>query len=92
LGVALNIKNTRVEQLVAEVAELTGETKTQAILHAMEERKRHIALRVSGSSKGQRLREFLEREAWPAIPRRLLGKKLPKKERERILGYGPEGV
>ena len=34
---ALNIKNPDVERLVAEVARLTGETKTQAIRRAMED-------------------------------------------------------
>ena len=36
---ALNIKNTEVERLAAEVAELSQETKTEAIRRALEERK-----------------------------------------------------
>ena len=33
---ALNIKNERVERLVAEVAAMTGETKVEAVQRALE--------------------------------------------------------
>ena len=36
---ALNIKNEKVEQLAKEVADITGESKTAAILRALEERR-----------------------------------------------------
>lgn len=36
--------------------------------------------------------DFLEKEIWPTIPRKLLGRPVLKKERERILGYGKGGV
>ena len=39
-----------------------------------------------------RLRLFLEQEVWPSLPPSIRGKVLSKKEREEILGYGPEGV
>ena len=41
---ALNIKNQEVERLAAEVSELTGESKTQAIRKALEERKSRLEL------------------------------------------------
>lgn len=34
----------------------------------------------------------LEREVWPAVPRELLGRGVPKEEQEELLGYGREGV
>jgi hypothetical protein len=39
----------------------------------------------------QAIREYLEREVWPHIPREMRGKKLRKREREKILGIGPDG-
>ena len=89
---ALNIKNPDVERLATEVADLAGETKTQAIRRALEERKSRLALRgVRVDRRGDFLR-VLERDIWPKIPRRLLGRRLSRKEEDRILGYGPQGV
>ena len=39
----------------------------------------------------QSIREYLEREVWPQIPPEFRGKKLTKREREEILGIGPDG-
>jgi len=89
---ALNIKDERAVELAGEVAELTGESKTRAVRVALEERKRRIAGRVSTPDRAQRLRDFLEHEAWAQIPSDLLGQPMPKDEREAILGFGPEGV
>jgi antitoxin VapB len=89
---ALNIKNPQVEALAEEVAGLTGETKTEAIRRALEERRARLALRPPGGHPNEQLRAFLEREVWSALPARLLGRKRNKREIERILGYGPEGA
>jgi antitoxin VapB len=89
---ALNIKNPRVERLAAEVAELTGETKTEAIRRSLEERKERLAFRVAGRDRTQELRRFMEREIWPLVPAKVRGKRVTRAERERILGYGPDGV
>lgn len=86
----LNIKNTEVEQLATEVARMANETKTEAIRRALLERK--IRLRARGRPAGQSsLHEYLEREIWPLVPKRKLGRTLTRKEEDRILGYGPEG-
>lgn len=91
----LNIKNTQVERLAAEVARITGETKIEAIRRALEERKgrlirQHGKKVTSKSSKTQdrvsRIMNYLEREVWPNIPADILGKKVTKREREEILG------
>ena len=89
---AMNIKNDKVERLAEEVARITGESKTAAILRALEERKERIAFEPSGKPQLAQVLDFLEREIWPSIPRKLLGRRVTKAERERILGYGRGGV
>lgn len=88
---ALNIKSAEVERLAAEVARLTGESKTEAIRRALDERKR----RLKGASTGDRrarVLTFLKKKVWPAIPREQLGRRLTRDEEDAILGYGPSGV
>jgi antitoxin VapB len=64
---ALNIKNPQVEELAAEVAEIAGETKTEAIRRALEERRQRLAFQVVRADRGEELRGFLEREVWSVI-------------------------
>jgi antitoxin VapB len=89
---ALNIKNEQVERLAEEVARLTGETKTEAIRQALLERRGRLRLRLPAAKRTRRLQSFLEREIWSRIPPDQLGRAPDREERERILGYGPEGV
>ncbi len=89
---ALNIKNTEVERLAEEIARLTGESKTEAVRRALEERKVRLAFRVGHDNRADRLRAFLEREVWSVIPPERLGRPLSKAEEEAILGYGESGV
>lgn len=89
--VSLNIKNDEVVRLATEIASLTGETKTEAIRKALEERRRRLAFRIAdGGVDG--IRRFLEREIWPNVPNEVKGRRISKKERESILGYGRRGV
>jgi antitoxin VapB len=89
---ALNIKNAQVERLATEVARITGETKTEAIRRALEDRKNRLALKTQrAAGRSSQIKDYLEREVWPHIPADVRGKKLTKRERERILGIGPEG-
>jgi antitoxin VapB len=88
----LNIKNHEVERLVDEVAALTGESKTEAVRRALLERRSRLRLRVTPSGRRERIRRFLEREIWSALPPEQLGRGPDRVERERILGYGAEGV
>lgn len=89
---ALNIKDPETERLAKEVAELTGESKTRAIRSSLAERKERLSLRGTKRHRREDLLRLLEEEIWPSIPPKLLGKKLSRREKERILGYGPEGV
>ena len=89
---ALNIKDSETERLAAEVAAITGESKTRAVKVALRERKERLAVRAVHRDRTQELIKFLEEEVWPYVPRSVLGKRISKRERERILGYGPHGV
>ncbi len=88
---ALNIKDPETVRLATEVAEMTGESKTGAIRSALADRKERLAYRVGKRDKRKELLRILEEEIWPSIPRSVLGKKISKKEQEKILGFGPEG-
>jgi antitoxin VapB len=89
---ALNIKDPATERLAAEVAAMAGESKTRAVRVALEERRARLRLRAVRRDPAGDLLRFLREEVWPQIPRRALGKRLTRRERERILGYGPDGV
>jgi antitoxin VapB len=91
-AMALNIKDREAERLAAEVAAMTGESKTRAVRIALQERRDRLAWRVVRRDRGQELRRFLEREVWPEVPRRALGRRVTRGEREAILGYGPDGT
>ncbi len=88
---ALNIKDPETERLAAEVAALTGNTKTGAIRYAL----RQVLQAKSPPSvtqREERLTRFLEEEIWPLIPSDQLGKPVSKAEREEILGFGQDGA
>jgi antitoxin VapB len=90
--VALNIKNGQVERLAAEVSRMTGETKTEAIRRALEDRKNRLVSKGSPTrDRASKIMDYLEREVWPKIPADVLGKKTTKRQREEILGIGPDG-
>jgi prevent-host-death family protein len=46
----------------------------------------------SARARGKALRELLEDEIWPRVPEHLRGRAPNKMEREKILGYGDQGV
>jgi antitoxin VapB len=88
---ALNIKDPEAERLAAEVAALTGESKTAAVRAALRERRER--LNVRSGPRQRTLRRFLEDEIWPRVPLAFQdGPPMTKAEREELLGYGPEGV
>ena len=87
----LNIKNPEVERLVREVAGLTHESKTEAIRRALLERRARLEARAGSTYNRPGLRQYLERNVWPEIPAGERGRTLTREEKDRILGYGPEG-
>lgn len=89
---ALNIKNREVESLLEKMIHLTGESKTEAVRKALEERQGRLAIHFSVRYDEQRLLNFLADEVWPHVPKNELGIRLLKEEEEAILGYGEWGV
>lgn len=88
---ALNIKNAEVERLAAEVAGLTGESKTEAIRQALAERRRRLKGR-SVAERRARVLKVLETRIWPGIPRAERGRRLTRAQEDAILGYGADGA
>jgi antitoxin VapB len=88
---ALNLKNPQVERLAAEVARMTGESKTEAIRRALEERQRRLKGSQAAERKARLLR-LLRTTIWPGVPKEQLGRRLSPDEEDEILGYGPGGV
>lgn len=88
---ALNIKNPAVERLAAEVARRLGVSKSEAVRRALEAHLERIA-EPGHEERAAQLVAFLERDAWPFVPIDALGHAPDKRERERLLGYGEEGV
>ena len=87
----LNLKNAEVERLATEVAKLAGESKTEAIRRALEERHQ----RLKGRSVEQRrakVLKLLQTRIWPHVPPEQLGRRLTREEEDDILGFGPGGV
>jgi len=87
----LNIKNADVERLAAEVARLTGESKTEAIRRALDERRRRLR-HPAANRRRERVLGFLEKSVWPTLPKKERGRRLTRKEEDEILGLGPGGV
>lgn len=87
---ALNIKNRDVEKLLDEVVQITGESKTEAVRKALEERRQRLSLRSLQHHEAHLL-SFFQDEVWPRIPPEILDARLSKEE-ETILGYGEQGV
>ena len=89
---ALNIKNAEVESLVDEVADLAGESKTEAVRQALMERRERLRLRQKGD-RGESFLLYLQHEVWPqARQAGELGRRLTREEEDDILGYGRDGV
>lgn len=85
---ALKIKSPEVEKLVAAIAEMTGESKTEAVLRALEERRERLSLQHPGRERGRDFLRYLEEEVWPKAPPGQLGRRLSREEEDDILGYG----
>ena len=88
---SLNIKNPDVENLLDEVVRLTGESRTEAIRKALDERRRLLLTQAVTPRSEARLLAFLEDEIWSQIPAELMGQPLTKEEEEALLGYGEAG-
>jgi antitoxin VapB len=88
---ALNLKSPEVERLAAEVARLTGESKTEAIRRALEERRQRLR-GPSIARRRARVLALLRSRIWPTIAPEQRRRRLTREEEDEILGYGPEGA
>lgn len=89
---ALTIKNAEVERLATEVALLAGESKTQAVKVALEERRRRITSGIDPAARTAELLHFMEREIWAHVPAELRGQPHDSARDDEIVGYGPDGL
>jgi antitoxin VapB len=92
MNVALTIKNVEVERLATEVAQLTGESKTQAIKVALQERRGRLASGIDPAARTAALLEFMEQEIWAHVPAELRGQPHDSARDDEIVGYGPDGL
>ena len=88
---ALNIKHAEVERLAAEIARLTGESKTEAIRRSLDERRQRLKGRTA-EQRRERVLAFLERKVSATLPAGERGRRLTRAEEDEILGLGPDGV
>ncbi|WP_245573201.1 type II toxin-antitoxin system VapB family antitoxin [Amycolatopsis benzoatilytica] len=88
----MNIEDPDAERLAAEVAELTGTTKTGAVRESLQLRRDQLRKHENAEERLKQMRRVLEEEIWPLIPPEELGKPISKEEWEDILGFGPGGV
>jgi hypothetical protein len=88
----LYLKTQEIERLAAEVVAMIKEKKKEAIRRAPEKRKQRLSFQVTNRDHKARLKSLLETEIWPLIPKKLLGRRLTRKEHDRLLGYGREGI
>ena len=67
---ALNIKNAEAERLAADVARLTGESKTEAIRRALAERRQRLK-NVATDVRRRSVLRFLRKKVWPRLPKQV---------------------
>jgi len=58
---SLNIKQPRAHEIAAQLAKLTGESLTTAVVRSLEERLEREEQKRSKGAKTERVREFLKR-------------------------------
>lgn len=85
---ALTIESQIIEKLLDELVQLTGESRTEAVQRALEERRQRLSPPSALSGKETAFLDFLQTEIWSQVPPHLLGIPLKKSEKEKILGYG----
>jgi antitoxin VapB len=81
---ALNIKDPRTDHLAREVAKQAGESLTEAIRTALEERLQRLSGRRRAATRREKLYDILHRV--DALPR------VDERSEEEILGYDESGI
>ena len=70
---------------------MTGETKTEAIRVALQERKSRLRI-AGGKNDTHNLLDILERDIWSKIPEHLKGQGIAYLPVDELLGFGADGV
>ena len=70
---ALNIKNQEVKQLAAEISEITGESKTEAIRKSLLERKIRLKIAAGKGQSEEDLLNLIQTRIWSRIPDSMQG-------------------
>ena len=81
---ALSIKNSQAEKLAREVAAISGESLTQAITHALEERLERLSGRRSATDIRQEIMAVSQRCSSLSD--------IDKRSPDEILGYNQSGI
>ncbi len=82
------MKNTEAQELASDVARLSGQSITAAVIDALRDRKALLERRTQRARRLQLARVFLEQEVWP----------LPDASRaagvgeDELLGFGESGA
>ncbi|WP_245633615.1 type II toxin-antitoxin system VapB family antitoxin [Amycolatopsis jejuensis] len=87
----MNIKDPESERLAAEIAELTGTTKTGAVRTALRSMRDKLVAQQRAERNADDFVRFVQDEIWPQVSPENRGRPISKTEREDILGYGPGG-
>ena len=88
----LNIKDPVTERLAAEVAALTGESKTGAIRTALRERRARLLLAAPAEDRRARIVLVLEQKVWSHLPSGVRGRPVTRAEEDALLGFGRDGA
>ena len=89
---ALTIKNAEVERLAEEVARLTGESKTQAVKVALEERRQRSSTGIDPEARAAELMRWLREDVWPQVPPEIRGRPHDSRRDDEIIGYDEQGL
>ena len=81
---ALNIRNRRTEELAETLARLTGETKTEAVTRALQDRLERLRRERSGRSLARELDDIARHCASLPI--------LTERSDDEIIGYDERGL
>ena len=83
---ALNIKNPEAERLAGEVAALSNESLTRAVIEALRERRDALIRKRGKQTQLNQVRSFLAREVWSKKSKRKVISE------DDLLGYGKSGA
>lgn len=81
---ALNLRNAAVERLVSELALLTGESKTEAVTKAVQDRLARVRRERTGRSLADELEAIAKRCSQRSV--------LDARTEDAILGYDENGL